>query len=363
VIGARYEAPWGGRYRVHRELAGEVVLADVGNGSAFVVVTPARLADVYTPIAGAELVAAAATGGADQCSLPRAPSWSPPRRPVVPTTLGADTPLPDRRMGCGGPPYWMRCATQFEGDTHVWFLSAGGQVLCPACRGVGVERQQRNPDPPPPTEAEKQAARAAGGRIELGAAWWRMVTGVDVSRGGGLPVGDSRAPLTQQGAATPGQGASLAAGNVAEPPLGPGNVPAPSARHLDLSAEADDEQLDQVVAAAPPARPEPACDDCGISPSRRPVVVLWPHANGLQFCTACLRLSPRLLELRTRQAEAGELPSGAWRPPPGETSAAKADVGSFDRPEPAASPLPKVTTARELTRAEQWAQVSAGFDR
>ncbi len=65
-----------------------------------------------------------------------------------------------------------------------------------------------------------------------------------VSRDGGEPRrGQTLGPReTQEGAATPGQGASLAAGNVAEPQLGPGRAARAETRRLDLSPGTDKEE-------------------------------------------------------------------------------------------------------------------------
>jgi hypothetical protein len=65
------------------------------------------------------------------------------------------------------------------------------------------------------------------------------------------------------------------------------------------------------------------CSDC-----RKPAIA-FAVVGDLEYCWRCYGVA----EQRTA-AKAVSTTSAAWEPPPGETHASKAEVGSFDRPPP-----------------------------
>ena len=324
MIGAEYTAPWG-RYRVHREAIGEVVLRDVGAPNAFVVVTPSKLEAEY---ATAELVAAASSTCVPENASTPPPSWSPPPRVLDQHfTLGA--PIPQRAHGVpvGDEAYWMPCFRRFEGEPHAWFVSEGAEVLCPSCRGADRDLKPENVDPPPLDAAAAMQLRQVGAQLRavlVVSTWGRIVVA--------------------------GDGCQLQAGAAVAP------IAVKASRAAPFRVSDDDlEQLDQVVAA--PAIAELRCDDCG---RRRRVFAV---TDGGRFCGACVAIPPRLVEhMRlARAAAAPATPVLTARPrATGESSDdARHDLGSF-RPQP---PAPRPAAAPRATTRDLWATYTAEVER
>lgn len=361
MIGAEYTAAWG-RYRVHREDLDQVVLADVRSPGTFVVVTREKLAREY------ELAAAAPvahrdpkpenviSGRPEPSSAPRGPSarvelpapvvsdpagrpgperlppsgpWTPPRaKAETPETLGAPVPASSYHVPRASHEtglYWMPCIRRFEGEPHAWFVSAGAEVLCPACRSS--ERTSAAPawsELPPPLDPATKASleRVAG---ELRAMFRPGQWGRPFVAGNGRELQDAAVTV------------SVAASAPA--------VEAP--RAAPFLPDDDVEQLDQVVEDLAPFPPEPTCDDCG-----RRMRIYAVHDNGLRFCHACIALSDNLRERIARRAQgAAPPPPSRWRPRDEDSHQgnAKSEIGSFKRPPPAErAPAPTRSSTREL---------------
>lgn len=325
--GAVYEAADGSRYRVlHTQRDGCISLLNLARPSSCYTPTLAELARgdlrlVERPapksasgpadanVAAAENAPEAsptANDGADQpAPPPYVPYWTPPPRREVPTTLGAQRPtVGDRRMPMGPAPYWMPCSKRYtypvDGvavtEPHVWFLSDGAQIYCPTCRGEDAFAE-RGPavrwcEDPPAAGPPSAAAIAAIGKLDLGVRWWAMV--LDVGHRDVKPA------------------------------------------NMSPEQDADLEQLDQVVEIAP-AKPEPCCADCGVSPRGRAGIALWYQDDGITaFCSACLRRSTHVME----RLALSEPPR---RPPPTE-------------------PAPRPALAPKRTRQDEWRSITAELD-
>lgn len=344
AAGAVFSAPWG-RYAVHRAEAAHVVLRDLGNPTAYVVVDRAKLAAEYSAAAtpAPAPVAAAPKASPPPASTP--PDWSPPRRAIAQAfTLGA--PTPSGRAGVPvGDPYWMPCLRRFEGEPHAWFVtsSATVSVLCPACRGTEPDVAPRNPDPPPLEPAEAMHLRRVGAQVRarLTPAWWASLS-ADVSRGGGQ-AGSNPAPAHAVGGGHVRSGASPATGNVAEPHADPVGSPGSAPHRLAPSPAADQHA-------------ERECAECLRRPSQVAVLVLFVQEDtGLAYCAGCLEMPASLRERAARG-------SGAWSPSTEageERSDAKADLGAFDRP----ARRPRPHGAEPATRRELWQAISAEVER
>lgn len=343
AIGTVYAEPGGASYRVTGyQPDGRVNLQNRARPNAFLIKWPAEInasrylrrveggdrpaPPVLAPAAEtAPAASPAVIGGGEQPAPPPppyVPYWTPPARKEVPTTLGAQRPAAgDRRMPTGPAPYWMRCSLQFAGDTHAWFLSEGATLYCPACRGddpfaAAPVVRPWSELPPPLDPDHARSAAAAIARTELGPRWWAMVLEVALR-----DVKPAYMP--------PEQAASI------EVEKSEGGL-----RHgLGGDGEAAEELLDQVVELAP-AQPEPSCADCGITPSRRPVVALFYQDDGTTaFCASCLRRSPVVLERQRREK------------------------GEPARPRPPAPPVERPALAPARTRQDDWLSISAGVER
>lgn len=122
-------------------------------------------------------------------------------------------------LPCREQTWWKPCLRRAEDstDTHAWFLAptTGGSLLCHACRA----RAPRVVIGPVDWIAEIGRALEAGDMRTV----YRLVDGRattlddDGERGSGQPASHE----TQQGADTPGQRESVAAGNVADPHRAP----------------------------------------------------------------------------------------------------------------------------------------------
>lgn len=130
-------------------------------------------------------------------------------------------------------------------------------------------------------------------------------------------------------------------------------VPTPERLRAEYSlVRAAAAPLEQPAAAPPPAEQLRRCSDC-----KQPKRVLWAtdRDDGPLYCGACLATG--------RPPPAPSL--GTWRPAPGEEhhNAAKAELGSFARPEQPAEPRPRAKPEPARTNRELWAELSAAVPR
>ena len=342
MIGLAFTAPWG-RYRVHSELADQVVLRDVDRSSAFVVVTREKLAREYAAGAGAAIDQPGSGATTQEATVtplvparPSITSWAPPPRLAGFYTYTLGAPIPERENGVQvGEPYWMPCIRRdTAGGTHCWFVSEGCEVLCPACRGEERDAKPAYADPPP------LEAGPAARLVELGAQrramcrpgeWGRVAHNLGhISAGFSMKVDPN--------------------------PRNPAAFDEPDSANISPD---DLEQLDQVVLEHRDLKPENVrrCADCG----KRLGVVAFTGDHGLDFCGACVELSDHLREVLARHKGAEQPKPGAWRPRDEESNQgdAKSEIGSFRRTKPEAPP----PAARPRTTAELWPTYTAEVER